>query len=81
MPCYLLHMIESPIAQPYTDADVKDLVGQYPRLFCAQCTPPEELAPGESVRCLQRDTPCWRPDAPAAKPAEEPDEATGSGSD
>jgi len=73
MPCYLLHMIESPNAQPYADADVKDLVGQYPRLFCAQHTPPQELAPGESVRCLQRDNPCWKPDAPLPdEPAESP---------
>ena len=76
MPCYLLHMIESPSAQPYFEPDVKDLVGQYPRLFCAQSTPPQELAPGESVRCLQRDTPCWRPSASADEPSVEPaDEA------
>ena len=66
MPCYLLHMIESPSTRPYEDADVRDLVGQYPRLFCAQCTPPQELSPGESVRCLQRDNPCWKPTAPCA---------------
>jgi hypothetical protein len=69
MPCYLLHMIESPNSQPYADSDVKDLVGQYPRLFCAQSTPPEELAPGESVRCLQRDIPCWRQSTPSNAPA------------
>jgi hypothetical protein len=72
MPCYLLHMIEAPNTQPYSDADVKDLVGQYPRLFCAQCTPPQELAPGESVRCLQRDNPCWKPDAPCADAPDAP---------
>ncbi len=71
MPCYLLHMIETPNANPYADPDMKDVVGEYPRLFCAQCTPPLELAPSESVRCLQRDTPCWRetvpcPEAPPA---------------
>lgn len=64
MPCYLLHMIETPNANPYADPDMKDVIGEYPRLFCAQCTPPLELAPGESVRCLQRDTPCWRETVP-----------------
>jgi hypothetical protein len=64
MPCYLLHMIEAPNANPYADPDMKDVVGEYPRLFCAQCTPPLELAPGESVRCLQVDTPCWRETVP-----------------
>lgn len=64
MPCYLLHMIEAPNTSPYADPDMKDVVGEYPRLFCAQCTPPVELAPGQSVRCLQRDTPCWREKVP-----------------
>ena len=36
MPCYLLHMIEAPNANPYADLDVKDLVGDFPRLFCAR---------------------------------------------
>jgi len=61
MPCYLLHMIEAPNTHAYEDPNVKDIVGEYPRLFCAQCAPPLELAPGESVRCLQRDAPCWKP--------------------
>ena len=60
MPCYLLHMIEAPSRRPYADPETKDVVGQYPRLFCAQHTPPEELPPGQSVMCLQRDVPCWR---------------------
>ena len=64
MPCYLLHMIETPNANPYADPDIKDVVGEYPRLFCAQCTPPLELAPSESVRCLQRDTPVLARDRP-----------------
>jgi hypothetical protein len=76
MPCYLLHMIESPNTRPYDDTDVKDLVGQYPRLFCAQCTPPEELSPSSSVRCLQRDAPCWRQTPSAAPPAPEPPAAS-----
>ena len=61
MPCYLLHMVEMPAGRPYDDPDLKDLVGDMPRLFCAHCTPPRELHPGESVRCLDRDAPCWKP--------------------
>jgi hypothetical protein len=61
MPCYLLHMVEMPEPRPYDDPDLKDLVGEFPRLFCAHCTPPRHLPPGESVRCLERETPCWKP--------------------
>lgn len=61
MPCYLLHMIEASEPRPYEDQDVKDLVGEFPRLFCAQCTPPKPLKPGEGTRCLQRQAPCWNP--------------------
>jgi len=61
MPCYLLHMVEMPESEPYEDPDLKDLVGEFPRLYCAQCTPPRYLRPGESVRCLERETPCWKP--------------------
>ncbi len=65
MPCYLLHMIEMPEPDPYRDPELKDLVGEFPRLYCARQTPPRPLAPGESVRCLDRDAPCWMPeDAP-----------------
>ena len=60
MPCYLLHMIEAPNRRPYADPGVRDVVGDFPRLFCAQMTPPSELQPSESARCFQRDTPCWR---------------------
>lgn len=60
MPCYLLHMIEMPEPRPYDDPDLKDVVGDYPRLFCAQCTPPRALAPSESSRCLEREGPCWK---------------------
>lgn len=61
MPCYLLHMVEMPEATPYDDPELKDLVGEFPRLFCAQCARPRPLPPGESVRCLERDAPCWKP--------------------
>jgi hypothetical protein len=60
VPCYLLHMVEMPEARPYDDPELKDLVGEFPRLFCAYCTPPRELRPGESVRCLETDAPCWK---------------------
>ena len=62
MPCYLLHMIEMPESHPYDDPDLKDLVGDLPQLFCARCNPPRSLRPGESVRCLDRPAPCWKPD-------------------
>jgi hypothetical protein len=61
MPCYLLHMVEMPDERPYDDDELKDLIGEFPRLYCAQCTPPLPLRPGESVRCLDRDVPCWKP--------------------
>lgn len=65
MPCYLLHMVEMPAERPYDDPNLKDLVGEMPRLFCARLTPPLELSASESVRCLACEAPCW-------KPAEEP---------
>jgi hypothetical protein len=61
MVCYLLHTVEMPSQSPYSDPDVKDLVGEFPRLFCAHCQPPRELRASESVRCLERDAPCWKP--------------------
>jgi hypothetical protein len=67
MPCYLLHMVEQPDPRPYDDPDLKDLVGSYPRFFCTQCNPPQPLKPGESVKCLNREEPCWMP---AGKPCQ-----------
>lgn len=61
MPCYLLHMIAASETKPYEDPNVKDIVGEFPRLFCAQCTPPKPLKPSESALCLQREAPCWNP--------------------
>lgn len=61
MACYLLHMVEAPMADPYADPELKDLVGEFPQLFCAYCNPPRPLMPGDSVRCLDREAPCWKP--------------------
>lgn len=61
MPCFLLHMIEMPDPSPYSDPDLKDLVGQVPQLFCAYCNPPLSLSPSASARCLAVDAPCWKP--------------------
>lgn len=60
VPCYLLHMVEMPESRPYDDPELKDLVGRFPKLFCAYCNPPRELRPSESARCMDRDAPCWR---------------------
>lgn len=61
MPCYLLHVIEQPDHSAYDDPDLKDVVGQFPRCFCAQNTPPDPLRAGEVVKCLERTGPCWKP--------------------
>lgn len=53
-------MIEQPASTPYDDPDLKDLVGDLPRLFCAFSQPACELRPGESVRCFDRTSPCWK---------------------
>lgn len=68
MTCYLLHIVEQPEPSPYDDPELKDLVGSYPRLFCTQCQPPAPLKPSESIRCLDRDEPCWRPPGSSACP-------------
>lgn len=67
MTCYLLHMIEAPDRRPYDDPDLKDLIGQIPQLYCAQCTPPRPLKPSESARCLAVDAPCWQPAVPCTE--------------
>ncbi|MDP2232774.1 MAG: hypothetical protein Q8K89_03990 [Actinomycetota bacterium] len=61
MPCYLLHIIEQPDPQAYADPELKDVVGQFPRCFCTQCTPPVPLRAGEVVKCLELGSPCWKP--------------------
>lgn len=70
VPCYLLHMIEMPEPHPYSDPDLKDVVGQFPQLFCAYCNPPRPLQPSESSRCLDRPGPCWKPTDSICPPGE-----------
>ncbi len=62
MPCRMLHTIEEPDRDAYTDPEMKDVVGDFPRFFCAQCTPLRTLKPSETVLCLDRDEPCWNPE-------------------
>jgi hypothetical protein len=57
----MLHVVEQPDPTPYSDPELKDLVGQFPRCFCASCTPPRPLLPNEIARCLDREAPCWKP--------------------
>ena len=61
MPCFLLHVVEQPDSSAYEDPNLKDVVGQFPRCFCAQCNPPLPLKPGEVVKCIDRTSPCWKP--------------------
>jgi len=61
MTCYLLHVVEQPDPEPYQDSDLKDLVGSFPRFFCTNCQPPRALKASESVKCLERSAPCWKP--------------------
>lgn len=71
MTCYLLHIMEDPDRDAYRDPDLKDVVGLMPRFFCAQCEPLKPLLASESVKCMRRNAPCWKPpgticdDAPA----------------
>jgi hypothetical protein len=64
MPCYLLHVLEQQDPRPYDDADVKDVVGTMPQFFCAQHQPILRLRPGEAIKCIGREGPCWKPRDP-----------------
>ena len=72
MPCYLLHIVEQPDPAAYDDPELKDLVGSFPRLFCAHCNPPLVLRPSESVKCLERAEPCWKPPGTICPDAPQP---------
>ena len=61
MVCSLLHILEKPDPQPYDDPEVRDIVGALPQFYCAHCNPLKRLLPGEAMKCLGRDEPCWLP--------------------
>ncbi len=64
MPCYLLHVLESPDEDPYADPDVKDVIGKVPQFYCTKCQPILRLRPSDGVKCLRRESPCWKPGGP-----------------
>ncbi|MDP2299763.1 MAG: hypothetical protein Q8M55_03515, partial [Actinomycetota bacterium] len=59
--CTLLHVVETQDQRPYDDPDVKDVVGAMPQFYCAYCNPIKRLRPGEAMKCLTRNEPCWMP--------------------
>jgi molybdenum cofactor biosynthesis enzyme MoaA len=61
MACNLLHIVERQDPRPYEDSDVKDVVGALPQFFCTHCNPLKRLLPGEAMKCLAREAPCWMP--------------------
>jgi hypothetical protein len=58
--CYLLHVMQEPDRDAYADPDLRDLVGEMPKFFCARANPIEPLLPSHAVRCFARTAPCWR---------------------
>jgi len=61
MVCTLLHILEKQDERPYDDPDVKDVIGALPHFYCTHCQPLKRLRPGEAVKCMRRDEPCWKP--------------------
>lgn len=61
MPCYLLQIMHQEDADAYRDPALKDVVGQMPLLLCALHDPADQLLVSESVKCLRRTAPCWKP--------------------
>ena len=59
--CTLLHVLEQQDQHPYDDPDVKDIVGTMPQFYCAHCDPLKRLKPGEAMKCIDREQPCWLP--------------------
>jgi hypothetical protein len=53
--------MEKPDGDPYADPDVKDIVGLMPEYYCTRCSPIARLRPGEAIKCLGREEPCWKP--------------------
>jgi len=66
MPCYLLHVLEQQDPRPYDDPDVKDVVGTMPQFFCTRHQPLLRLPPGEAMKCIGREAPCWKAAVPGA---------------
>lgn len=71
MSCYLLHVMEQPDESAYDDPELKDLVGSFPRIFCAAASTPRPLSASESVRCLERSVPCGGRPGAGMSPAED----------
>ncbi len=61
LPCILLHILQSPDADPYADPEVKDVVGSLPEFYCAYCSPIKRLTPSDAMKCIHREAPCWKP--------------------
>lgn len=76
MACYLLHVLEQQDARPYDDPDVKDVVGTMPQFFCTKCQPILRLSPGQAMKCIGLEAPCWwtpeGPPCPDAPPTADP---------
>lgn len=60
MTCRLLHTLERPDEDPYSDPDVKDVLGKLPAFLCTRHDPLLPLTPSDAVKCLQREEPCWK---------------------
>ncbi len=76
MACYLLHVLEQQDPRPYDDPDVKDVVGTMPQFFCTKCRPLLRLSPGQAMKCIALEAPCWwapgGPPCPEAPPTVDP---------
>jgi molybdenum cofactor biosynthesis enzyme MoaA len=61
VPCSLFYVLEKQDEHPYDDPDVKDVIGVMPQFFCTYCNPIKRLRPGEAMKCMGREDPCWMP--------------------
>jgi hypothetical protein len=64
--------MEDPDRDAYRDPDLKDVVGQMPRFFCARREPLAPLLASECVKCMRRNAPCWKPESAAGEEPPEP---------
>ena len=76
MTCYLLHIMEDPDRNAYRDPNLKDLVGEMPRFFCALKQPLAPLVASECVKCIRRSAPCWKPEQEDPGSPQAPGEGT-----